>query len=386
MPSGPIENTPRPFKHADLRVVSPAFQSGLTDLIIELDYLRRKTPTGSTPRFTFEQIKDIFHMLESIASARIEGNRTTVAEYVETKIEGERDNREDILEIRNMEAALRFIDSIIDSRPVNRALMSELHKLVVADLTKEGSESPGEYRRGEVIIRESPHVPPPHQHVERYMTELFEFINRKDEPKFDLLKTAVAHHRFVWIHPFDNGNGRSVRLLTYAMLVRQGFNVNVGRILNPAAVFCHDRNQYAAALSGADAGTDQGILEWCRYVLEGLKREIEKIDKIIDYGFLSENILLPAIDFSSERETITAAEASILRKAVERKEIVNADIQAIFPGKSVSDVSRMIGRLRDKKMLVPIGEKKRKYMVVFQNNRLMRGVIDALDKSGFLPV
>jgi Fic family protein len=169
------------------------------------------------------------------------------------------------------------------------------------------------------------------------------------------------------------------------MLVKQGFNVNIGRIINPAAVFCHDRKKYVEALSVADRGDDAGILEWSSYVLQGLKREIEKIDKIVDYEFLSRNILFPAIDFSSERETITGTEATILKKAVERKEIVNKDIQDVLTGKNVSEVSRLIGRLRDKKMLVPVGENKRKYVVAFQNNYLLRGVIFALAKNGFLP-
>ena len=49
---------------------------------------------------------------------------------------------------------------------------------------------------------------------------------KDDSPKYDLLKVAIAHHRFVWVHPFSNGNGRTVRLFTYAMLVKLGFNVN----------------------------------------------------------------------------------------------------------------------------------------------------------------
>ena len=71
------------------------------------------------------------------------------------------------------------------------------------------------------------------------MNELFDFINQDSGAKFDLLKTAIAHHRFVWIHPFGNGDGRTVRLFTYAMLIKLGFNVNVGRIINPTAVLCN---------------------------------------------------------------------------------------------------------------------------------------------------
>lgn len=115
------------------------------------------------------------------------------------------------------------------------------------------------------------------------MNELFEFINNHDSHKYSLLKTAIAHHRFVWIHPFTNGNGRTVRLFTYAMLVKLGFNVDAGRIINPTAIFCSSRENYYKYLGQADSATEEGILSWCEYMLKGLKDEIEKIDKLLDF-------------------------------------------------------------------------------------------------------
>lgn len=132
------------------------------------------------------------------------------------------------------------------------------------------------------------------------MNELIDFVNREDSPKYDLLKAAIAHHRFVWIHPYGNGNGRTVRLFTYAMLVKTGFNVIIGRIINPTAVFCSNRNNYYNFLSEADKGTDEGIMTWVEYVLKGLEEEIEKIDKLSEYTFLRKEVLLPTISHSLE--------------------------------------------------------------------------------------
>ena len=75
------------FLDYKLKLVEPSFGSSLTDLIIELDYLRKKPLGGSTHPNVFFQLKHIFHTLESIGSARIEGNNTTIAEYIETKLE-----------------------------------------------------------------------------------------------------------------------------------------------------------------------------------------------------------------------------------------------------------------------------------------------------------
>ena len=221
------KNNRATFKHFDLELIDPEFGSKLTDLIIELDYLRKKRLTGSTHPSVFFQLKHIFHMLESIGSARIEGNHTTIAEYIETKFVKEKSKDENILEILNSEEAIEFIEANVIESDINRTFISELHKIVVNNLVREGSKNPGEFRNSNLIIQESKHNPPDFTRVLDYMEELFLFINNETSEKYDLLKTAIAHHRFAWIHPFDNGNGRTVRLLTYAMLVKQGFNSNL---------------------------------------------------------------------------------------------------------------------------------------------------------------
>lgn len=73
------------FKHYDLRLVSPPFDSKLTSLAMDLNHLRKKRLGGTTHPEVFFELKGIFHALESIASARIEGNQTTIAEYMEIK-------------------------------------------------------------------------------------------------------------------------------------------------------------------------------------------------------------------------------------------------------------------------------------------------------------
>lgn len=373
-----------------LKLVAPEFGSELTDLIIELDHLRRKSLGGSTHPRVFFQLKHIFHTLESIGSARIEGNNTTIAEYIETKLEnGDITDGEDIKEIRNIEESMAFIEDNVSDYSINRMFLSEMHKMIVKGLTPppsgEGDHTPGDYRRVNVQIAKSSHIPPDWIRVEDYMNELYEFISREDGSKYDLLKTAIAHHRFVWIHPFGNGNGRVVRLFTYSMLVKAGFNVNVGRILNPTAVFCSNRDEYYKYLSLADQGTEEGILEWCTYVLRGLKVEIEKIDNLLDYKYLQTEILMPALKYSLEREYVTEIEMKILKRVVDKQSIQAGDLKDIFKGKISAEISRQIRKLIDKKMLVPEKEGKRKYVIRFDNNYLLRGIIHSLGEKGFLP-
>lgn len=380
------------FKPYDLKLIKPGFDSRVTDLIIELEHLRKKQLGGSTHPQVFFQLKHIFHTLESIGSARIEGNNTTVVEYFESKLDeyANRNIPNNILEIQNIEKAMEFIEQNVYDYPINKIFISELHKIIVDGLPfsggGEGDKTPGLYRSHKIKISNSMHLPPDSYLIESYMDEMFEFINKEDSSKYDLLKSAIAHHRFVWIHPFGNGNGRTVRLFTYAMLIKNGFNVNVGRIVNPTAVFCNNRNEYYDKLSKADSGTEKGILEWCEYVLNGLKEEIEKIDKLSDYQFLKTEILLPSINYSLSRKIIIDIEAKILKETIEKQVIQNSDLEKFFKGKAKSEISRQIKKLIEKKMLVPEKDASRKYVLRFDNNYLLRGVIKMLDEKGFLPL
>jgi Fic family protein len=376
---------PAQYKFISLRIVAPEFDSDLTDLIIKLDSLKKLRLRGTTPTQIFFQIKNIFHILESLGSARIEGNRTTTIEYIDQRLESGTPNSDSFKEIENMEIALKFIEENINGASINRAFISEIHKIAVNGLQEEGSKSPGIYRDCSVTVRGSDLVPPPPTLIASLMDELFKFIENQDSAKYDLIKIALTHHRFVWIHPFDNGNGRTARLLTYALLIKFGFKVNFARILNPAAIFCCDRNEYFRALSRADQGDDEGFLLWIHYMLSGLQRELIKTDKLTDFDYLKAAILIPAIKFSLDKSIIGLNESKILGLAAEKGEIVNSDIRTMYPQKHPSDISRMIRDLVTKKYLVPIGDNKRKYTINFKDNKLIRGIIHALEKEDFLP-
>lgn len=371
--------------------MQPAFDSRLTDLVIELDHLRKKKLGGTTHPHVFFQLKSIFHTLESIGSARIEGNNTTLSEFIETKLEDRKYVNEQIQEIRNIEKSLNYIEQETDNIPIGRFFISNLHHMIVDGLTPpphgEGDLYPGSYRNHPVEIKGAFHKPPEtQQQVNSYMQELFDFINEESSPKYDLLKMAIAHHRFMWIHPFGNGNGRVGRLFTYALLVKAGFNVHVGRILNPTAIFCNDRSLYYKYLSEADTGTNEGLINWCTYVLEGLKAEIDKIDMLLDYQYLKNSILIPALDYSKTMKYIDNREHKILKVTIEKQVVQNSDIQEVLKDNHMTSISRYIRLLKEKRMIVSEKGNARKYHINFTNNFLIRSVIKKLEDEGFIPI
>ena len=379
------------FKAYPLRLLAPSFDSPLTGLIMELDHLRKQQLDSTTPAYLFYQLKRLFHLFESVGSARIEGNNTTVAEYIETKIEGETASPrvdEGIQEIANIEFAMGYIEEYIGSGyPINETFLKAIQQIIVQDLGREGDMYAGAYRPANVRIANSSHCPPESNLVPVYMEELFSFLRDDASFQFDLIKVALAHHRLIWIHPFNNGNGRTVRLFTYALLLHYKFGVDIAdRIINPTAIFCSDRDRYYQMLSEADSGEEDKLLAWCEYVLSGLKVEIEKVKRLCDYDYVQRRILMSALDQALEREHITDMEHKILVIAVKKKELQSADLQELFEHKSAATRSAAIKKLVNQGMLCPFNNNKRKYYLQFRNNLLLRSIMQALDKEGFLPI
>jgi len=371
-------------------IPEPAWGSSLTGVILDLEKLRSKELYGEVPPHIFFQLKNIFQILETLGSARIEGNNTTLSEYVEKILDKKVKKDESQREIENLDKAISFIEENTNEQTlINRAYISELHKIVTKDLTLppmgEGSRTPGELRKCEVIIKSSKHKPPTYAVLPDYFEGLIDLINRDLPKQYQLLMVAVAHHRFAYIHPFDNGNGRMGRLLNYALLIKLGFKVKAGRIINPSSIFYIDRDRYYEQLSLADSLEDKDILSWSEYFLTGLKNEIEKIDSLLEKGYVREKILLPAITFARDREQITKREFDVLKLLIskDKMQIKSEELDEVGVYDSFQK-SRIMAKLRSKNIIEPLRNKGRIYTINFVNNYLLRGIMDALREENFV--
>ncbi len=373
-----------------INIPNPDFGSDLNSIILDLEKVRTKKLMGEIPPYIFFQLKNIFQILETLGSARIEGNNTTLTEYVEKIIEQKARKDESQKEVENIEKAIAFIEENTDvDTKFSRMYISELHKIITKDLTPppdgEGSKNPGNLRSENVKIKNVKHIPPDIAVLQEYFDNFINFINKDHKKQYQLLMVALAHHRFAYIHPFDNGNGRMGRILNYALLIKLGFQVKKGRILNPSSVFYNDRDKYYDKLAKADSLKDDDVLAWAEYFLLGLKNEIEKIDSLLKKDFVKGKILLPAIDFALDRESITNREHKILKYLIEKDDMIMKSKELSFLGVSNSvQKSRIMKKLKDKKIIESIEKGGRIYTVNFANNYLLRGVVKSLEREGFI--
>ncbi len=79
------------------------------------------------------------------------------------------------------------------------------------------------------------------------MEEFIEWINSESALRIHPVElAALAHYKFVYIHPFIDGNGRTARLLMNLILMQAGFP--------PVIIRVEDRLEYYETLSAANEG------------------------------------------------------------------------------------------------------------------------------------
>jgi Fic family protein len=132
------------FFHHDLELLNPTFDSELVDVLSELEHLRKLRLEGDTPAPVFFQLKSIFHTLESLGSARIEGNHTTLADYIDSKVGGQNEDTDQLREVANIEKAMDYIEErITHGSQLTEHFIRELHAMTVHDLDREGTKRRG---------------------------------------------------------------------------------------------------------------------------------------------------------------------------------------------------------------------------------------------------
>lgn len=372
----------------NLELPEISFDSNLVELIMQLEVLRNKiAPLEINPQL-FMQVKEIFHMIESLQSARIEGNRTTISDYVISKFE-ESKEVDSIKEIENIENAINYVNHCFDEDKdfkISNKFIKELHYIITNGLKNEGSKEIGSYRTCNVKINKAIHIPPNPIVVPGFMQDLIEWINRDDKMQMQLLKVAIAHHCFTWIHPFDNGNGRMSRILTYSMLRQYGFDM--AYLLNSTAVFCIDRNKYFKMLQIADENTNDSKLIWCEYVLNGLYKEMSKVSRLMNKQFFADKIVLPAINKALELHFINNDYKKVLELSLRKSDglIKSKDIQEIFPDKTPRQIIHLTNKMLAANLLQRIEPKARTYLINLICKDLIRGVIEMLYKEHFISV
>lgn len=162
-----------------------------------------------------KKVKDII-LLDAFHSATIEGARTTVENvrnaYDKPKT---KDDKMVVNTIHGMNYAYE--------NPISMENIRELWEIVTKEVCDNSHLAGHLFREGMVYVGSNTdiiHTPANPEKVEEMMQDLFRFMNGTELNIW--IKAAISHFYFVYIHPFCDGNGRTVRIMTQALLKHNG--------------------------------------------------------------------------------------------------------------------------------------------------------------------
>jgi len=372
------------------KLPEPGFSSELTSLLFEVERMRASIGIRTTPLPIYAELHNLFDLLMSVVSARIEGNHTTVYEALDNAARADPPGTEGasvadhFKEIVNIADTARYVDSLEPSLPLTHSFIRELHRRTVDGLKREGDPDPGSYRTLDVAITGSAHHPPSWVNVHADMTSLLDFANADYPPQQQMLQVALAHHRFVWIHPFRNGNGRVSRLFTYAMLRRTIFSTRGHSALNPTSVFGNDRSLYISALEGADDLSEEGATAWATFFVQGIRDDLARLVDLQDHRYVSDVLVGPALGALVADGVIDRSTLGVLELVLQAGVVKSGDLSGIL-GDNSARRSRVLRALVERQLLQPATDGPRFYQLSLARGPLAPRLIRRLGELGILP-
>jgi Fic family protein len=180
----------------------------------------------------------------------------------------------------------------------------------------------GENRTIDVTVGR--HVPPTAAEVAAFLERFAEaYDGTRLSSVQKIVAVAAAHHRFLWIHPFLDGNGRVARLISHAMLR----DAEVGSSLWSVARGLSRRvTAYRAALAEADAPRHgdldgrgnlslAGLRDFCIFFLESAIDQVEFMQGLLQPSELLRRIKLH-VDDEISAGTLPKGSIGLLREAL----------------------------------------------------------------------
>ncbi|MCU0567932.1 MAG: Fic family protein [Oculatellaceae cyanobacterium Prado106] len=215
-----------------LEPLLPQRSRRLEDLAMELGSQTSRLSHGLHP-IVVQSLGNLVRSMNCYYSNLIEGHRTTPRE-IERALREDFSSQPEQRDLQMEAKAHIEVQSLIDLSPEWQAdsvlspeFMQRIHREFYQRLPPRfwqlGAIAvlPGEFRTSPVQIGR--HVPPPPESLAPFLTRFAQGYHPDRLSKVDqVLATAAAHHRFLWIHPFLDGNGRVARLLSQAYLQRIG--------------------------------------------------------------------------------------------------------------------------------------------------------------------
>jgi Fic family protein len=346
------------------------FRPRLTDIAVELAArsagFRRSLPPG-----IITALADLVRSMNCYYSNLIEGHDTHPIE-IEKALKNEYSNDAKKRNLQREAKAHIEVQRWIDSRGLRGAETTshgilEIHRRFCAELPEEllWVENPDTHERLRVVpgelrhrdVRVGRHVPISPGAVPRFL-ERFENVYSRLGRTESILAAAAAHHRLAWIHPFLDGNGRVIRLMSHATLLE---TLDTGALWSAARGLARRVDTYKELLANCDRErrndldgrgplSEEALDEFTRFFLDTCLDQIAFMETLVQPEGLRNRIVRWA-EAQVEAKALTAKSSNVLEAVLYRGELPRGEIAEILHT-GVRQAQRIIAELVKEGVLV----------------------------------
>ncbi len=239
------------------------------DLLTKIDAIKSEIEKHGVLDLALAKNIDEWYRIElTYTSNALEGNTLTRQEtalVVEKDISIDGKQLRELIEAKNHSEAVEFIKKFArdnqKSSAITLPVILDIHRIL---LQKNDDANSGRLRTVPVRIAGSTSIMPNAASVPKLMEEFIEWL--KDVKGHPVSVAIEAHYRFVSIHPFVDGNGRTARLLLNLILMQNNFP--------PVIIHPEDRRVYVTSLEKAQTGGSKDDYE--NFMLEAVVKSAEE--------------------------------------------------------------------------------------------------------------
>ena len=336
--------------------------------------------SGSLPEMVQEGVGELVRSMNCYYSNLIEGHRTLPRE-IDNALQDRYSDDPPRRQLQEEAVAHIAVQKMIDNgegpneeptsaayirwihREFCRRLPEELLKVKYANSDRTTVVVPGEYRIEEVSIGK--HQPPPAPDLEALMA-YFQTAYSADRSRgiASVYAIPAAHHRFLWIHPFADGNGRVARLLSHAMLLRAGFGSPLWSVSRGLARTVERyREQLAAAdlsrqgdLDGRGSLSQRSLVSFCDYFFGICIDQVQFMESLLQPAELGRRIELYTRD-EIDAGRLPKGSTAVLIEALIKGQVERGKLPELT-GYKERQARMVLAKLIERGLLVSTGPRK----------------------------
>jgi len=214
---------------------------------------------------------------------------------------------------------------------------------------------PGEYRTRDVEVGQ--HKPVSPGALPRFL-ERFEAVFCGLGNSEMILAAAAIHHRFAWIHPFLDGNGRVTRLMSHAIMRE---TLNTGSVWSISRGLARSVDEYREKLSNCDFSrrndldgrgnlSEEALVEFTQYFLETCLDQVRFMERLMQPERLRERIIRWTKN-ETEAGRLLDNSAKVMSALLYQQELPRGDVPELL-GVTDRQARRVVSALIDREVIV----------------------------------